>query len=146
MIYDLLNTVSTNQAVTATAVTTDSVDLLQQRDIGQGEQLYLCFVVKTAPTAAGAATVTFEAIVADNGALTTNPQAIGSTAAIAIASLPVGTLVAVPLGPLPGSRGRRFFGGRYTIGTGPLTAGQFDAFLTYEYQDIAKFYPTNIIV
>jgi hypothetical protein len=146
MIYDALTLVSSDQAVTATAVTEDSYDLGVNRDIGQGTDLFLVFMTKVAVTAAGAATVTFEAVTADDGALTTNVTVLGSSAAIGKAALPIGAMIAFKIPPQFGTLGRRYLGGRYTIGTGPLTAGTFDAFLAYDVPDTATFYPTRIVV
>lgn len=143
-ITDALLTVSDEQAVTATAVSTDSIDLGVNRDIGAGEQLYMLFTCTEAATAAGAATVTFEVIASAAGALT-SPVVVGASGAVGKAALTVGEQIAVPIGRQTGL-GLRYLGARYTVGTGPLTAGKFTATVVRNVPDTGKFYPTNIVV
>jgi len=160
MITDKNTRVSTAQVVTATAVSTDSIDLLQAREIAEGEKLRAYFTVGATVTAAGAATVTFEIIMADDGALTSNVVVIGSSAPIPKANLPVGgtasphglaTLTAVqPIvveaNPFIGWTGKRFLGVRYTIATGPLTGGNFTCDFVTDIADGKKFYPSGITI
>ena len=100
-------------------------------DIGQGtDNLYL--VVNTAVTATDTgndATLTITLESADDAGLTTNAQVHYSSGAIAFASFATaGTnLVAIRL---PSALFRRYLGVRYTVASGPLTAGAFDAFVT----------------
>jgi hypothetical protein len=130
MMLDALLQVSSAQAVTATAVSTNAIDLGTPRDIGVGEDLYAVFAVDTTATAAGAATVTFEAITSAAADLS-SPNVLTSTGAIGKAELTAGraliclclppsSLAALPLG-------QRYLGVRYTVATGPLTAGAFTA-------------------
>jgi hypothetical protein len=140
MITDALLRVSDAQAVTATAVSTNSVDLgAQARDVGAGCPLYALFTTSVAATAAGAATVTFEVIVADDAALTTNVTVIGSSNAEPKASLPIGAQIPVRLNPQIGSTGRRYLGVRYTVATGPLTAGTFTVDFVESIEDIKSY-------
>lgn len=126
MLGDKNNQVSTAQTVTATAVSTDSIDLLAAKDLGTGREIYMTTTVDQLVDAVGAATVTFQAIVADDAALTTNVTVVGATDAIGKASLGVGSpLRTVKLNPSFGSLGRRYLGARYVVATGPLTSGQF---------------------
>lgn len=139
--------VLSGQAVTVTAVSTNSVDTNpcalgsnQPNDIGRGEPLEIAISVLIAALAAGAATVTFELIQADDTALTTNVEVIGSTGPIGKATLVVGAVFpllvssASPLAP------RRYIGVRYTIGTGPLTAGSFTAAIVKHVADVTNIY------
>lgn len=130
MMLDALLQLSSAQAVTATAVSTNTIDLGTPRDIGVGEDLYAVFTVDQAATAAGAATVTFEVITSASADLS-SPNVLASTGAIGKAELTAGrapiclclppsNLAALPLG-------QRYLGTRYTVGTGPLTAGAFSA-------------------
>ena len=45
MILDRQNTVSQAQAITATAVSTDTIDLSQARDVGVGEELKFALTI-----------------------------------------------------------------------------------------------------
>jgi hypothetical protein len=119
-------TLSDNQVVTATAVSTNSLDTGNTnplRNIGIGEPLFVVFSTLLAALAAGAATVTFEVIQADDAALTTNVEVLVGSAAIPKASIVVG----YGLSFVVPQNTRRFLGVRYTIGTGPLTQGTFTA-------------------
>jgi hypothetical protein len=90
------------------------------RDIGAGTPLVMEFDVLTAPTAAGAATVTFSVQdSADNSSFAD----VVATKAVPIAELTAGKQVFLPLPPGL----RRYVRAYYTIGTGPLTAGAFNA-------------------
>ena len=133
------------QAVTATAISSNVYDLFSmglgggatdvtpntRLDIGQGTaNLYL--VVNTAVTATDTgndATLTITLESADDAGLTTNAQVHYSSGAIAFASFATAgtTLVAIRL---PSALYRRYLGVRYTVASGPLTAGAFDAFVT----------------
>jgi hypothetical protein len=146
MIYDALNTVSTAQTVTATAVSTDAIDLLQNREVADGQAVDMVFTTLVAALAAGAATVTFDVIIADDSALTTNVEVIGSSGPIGKADLVVGKQVPVSFNPQTNKLGRRYLGGRYTVATGPLTAGQFHAAIAYDVASGVKSYPTRITV
>lgn len=122
-------TVSDAQAVTATAVSTNAIDTggsTPLRDVGRGSIMRMIITTSIAATAAGAATVTFELIQADDAALTTNVEVLESTAAIGKATLVIGYTAMNFVLP---SNTRRYIGVRYTVATGPLTAGTFTASL-----------------
>lgn len=126
--------VLSGQAVTATAVSTNSVDTNpdalgsnQPNDLGRGEPLEINISVLATATAAGAATVNFEFIQADDAALTTNVETLVQTGAIPIAKLTAGANVPLHLDRAAPYAPRRYVGVRYTVGTGPLTAGAFVA-------------------
>lgn len=118
-------------AVTAGGVLTNVIDLgddVTLRNIGGPDAAYLVISVDTAATAAGAATVTFT-LESDNTAdLATSATVHYSTAAIGKASLTAGATPVIV--PLPYGQYERYLGVRATVGTGPLTAGAFSAFLT----------------
>jgi predicted RecA/RadA family phage recombinase len=138
------NTV-TGQTVTGTNISvlsTDKIDLLQNRDIGEGEVIYMRSQVITA--VAGATSIAIEAVVADDAALSTNLTVIDSTGAIPLASLTAGARFGLRLNPRLASLGRRYLGARYTIvGTG--TAGAFFTDFGIGLQD-QKSYPSGIAV
>lgn len=114
------------QTVTASAATTDVIDAGATknaaigRDIGSGKQLYLEFNVTTACTAAGAATVTFSL---QDSADNSSYADVLASAPVAKAELVAGKTVYIPL---PVGL-RRYVRGYFTVTTGPLTAGAFNA-------------------
>lgn len=146
MITDKFLLVSSAQAVTASAVSTDKVDLSTARDIGEGEDLYMVFTVDTAFTAAGAATMEMQVVVADDAALSTNVTVVGTSGAIAKTALTAGATFAVRINPLIGSLGRRYFGANYVVATGPMTAGAVSANVVHDIQDGKKFYASGFTV
>lgn len=135
------------QAVTATAISSNVYDTQSvtkggtstsgetspnaKLDIGAGSgDLYLVVQTQTAATDTGSdATLTVTLESADDAGLTTNAQIHVATQALAFASFsPAGTQLLVTR--LPDGLYRRYVGVRYTVANGPLTAGNFDAFLT----------------
>ena len=143
MITDKNLRVSTDQAVTTTAVSSDTIDLSVARDIGEGHNLLMNFAVTEA--FAGGTSTTFEVIIADNAALTSNVTVVGSSNAVATANLTLGTNVAVRINPLIGSLGKRYIGARYTV-SGTNTAGKVTADVVETIQDGKKFYASGFTV
>lgn len=141
MIIDRLLNVSTAQAVTVTAVSEDSIDLTNARDIGSGEPLALTVQVTTTATADGAATLTINAISADDAALTSNVVVHASTGAIGKATLVAGYRVTLGIPPETNIGADRYWGASYTVATGPLTAGVFEAW--YGPRDFAQATPNQ---
>lgn len=141
MITDKLLRVSDGQAVTTTAVSTDTVDLSQARDIGEGKTLYMHFAVGTA--FAGGTSTNFEVITSDSADLS-NPVVIGASGAIATASLTAGKRTAVKFNPQIGSNGKRYIGARYTV-VGTNTAGTVTADVVESIQD-SKAYASGFSV
>lgn len=136
----------TGQTVTgASAVlSTNTVDLLQNRDIGEGTELNLRVGVSVAFT--GLTALTVEAIVADDAALTTNITVVGSSGAVPVASIgTIGQRLIVGLNPRIASKGQRYLGVRYTP-TGTGTAGALIAELGTDIADGQKFYPVGFAV
>jgi hypothetical protein len=143
MILDKFNEFSDAQAVTATAISTNVVDLYPlgnsigtntTRDIGTGEDIYLVVTTEQAATDSGSdatLTVTLESDSTEN--LATSPTVHFSTGALAFAAFsPAGTVVANV--KLPAGSYERYLGVRYTVASGPLTAGTFNAFLVKDAQ------------
>jgi hypothetical protein len=130
MIIDDRNEFSDALAVTSSAIS-DVVDLGATptlRSLSM-QNLYLVVTVDEAATAAGAATVTFSLESDSTADLNTSATVHYSTAAIGKAALTLGsTQVVVPL-PVTANY-ERYLGVRFTVATGPLTAGKFSAFLT----------------
>ena len=128
---DKFNRPSTLQAVTATAVSTDSIDTgLPNRNLASGHDFIMTAQVGTAFTAAGAATMQIEVISADDAALTVNVTSHYITAAIPKATLVAGYRVAMTVpSDAGGVKFRQYVGTRYTVATGPMTAGTISSFL-----------------
>jgi putative aminopeptidase FrvX len=144
MILDERTEFADAQTVTATAIS-DVIDLGATptlRSLGAGEPLYLVVSVDEAATAAGAATVTFSLESDSTADLATSATVHAATAAIGKAALTLGSTVAVI--PLPvAATYERYLGVRFTVATGPLTAGKFSAFLTPN-PAIATIYPDAV--
>lgn len=149
MLTDALLQLSSAQAVTASAVSTNTIDLGVARDMGTGRDLYAVFTVDEAATAAGAATVNFQVITSAAAALT-SPNVITQTDAIPKTDLTLARKpIVVPLSPallnsLP--IGQRYLGVQYTVGTGPLTAGKFSCAIVDSIVDVNKNYPSGFTV
>lgn len=130
MYIDRQNLFGQDQAVTASAASTDYIDLGVLRDIGNGERPEILVLCTQDVTAAGAATVTVALQTDDNSSFST-PVNLVLSDAIPKASLVAGTeilRVAVPYGT---ERYLRLF---FTVGTGPLTAGKFTSGLVAQRQ------------
>ena len=121
MIIDRFLQVSNEQAVTATAASTDVIDFGQTNpNTGMSDHLDLSITVDETVTAAGPATVVFTIQdSADNSSFAD----VASTVAIGKAALPLGTQIVIPMPKLH----RRYVRVNYTVATGPLTAGKFSA-------------------
>jgi len=134
--------VLSGQAVTGTStsvLSTNTIDLLQARDIGEGsDRPKLRAELLTAMTGGG--TLEIQAIQADDAALSSNVSVIGSSGAIPSGSLIAGARFAVELSPRIGSKGQRYLGVRYVI-VNTISSGSVFADYGVEYQDGQKFYP-----
>lgn len=142
MITDKLLRVSEDQALTTTAVSTDTIDLSIARDIGEGEALYMNFAVTTALT--GGTSVKFE-VISSAAANLGSPTVIGSSDAIVTADLVAGKNVAVRINPQLASTGQRYLGARYTI-SGTYSAGKVTADVVMNIQDGRSFYASGFTV
>lgn len=143
---------SDSQAVTATAISTNVMDLISNssgknplRDIGTGQDVYL--VVQTAVAATDTSSDATLAVTLESDStvgLETSPTTHFSTGALAFAAFsPAGTVLAAV--KLPAGNYERYLGVRYTVASGPLTAGQFDAFLTTDV-NAWRAYARNYVV
>ncbi|MWF13616.1 Bbp16 family capsid cement protein [Escherichia coli] len=141
MILDKLLMFSEKQAVTATAPSTDVIDLGPidgtVRDIGVGEPLEWIVNVDTTATAAGASTVNVNLQTSpDNSTWTT----IASSGDLALAALTAGKRIVsqkVPQGV------QRYLRLNYTVGTGPLTAGSFTSGILLDVDGNNRYYPSR---
>jgi len=127
MIIDKALQVSSEQAVTSSAASTDVIDTGQATpDLGVAD-LYLVITTDEAATAAGSATVTFSLQdSADNSSFAD----VAVTAAIGKATLVAGYQHVIPLP----TKLRRYLRAYYTVATGPLTAGKFSVQIVAGYQ------------
>lgn len=148
------------QAVTSTAISTNVYDLFStaaggeataispnsRLNIGTADNLYLVVLTQTTATDSGSdATLTVTLESADDAGLSTNATVHFSTGALAFASFAnAGTKIAVV--ELPRAAYRRYLGVRYTVASGPLTAGKFDAFITSEGIDDQTIYKSGFTV
>lgn len=136
-ILDLQNEFSDSQAVTATAISTNVIDLgddVTLRNIGGSPGVYLVVQTDVAATDSGSDATLALSLESDSTAdLATSPTVHWSSGAKAFAAFsPAGTTLAVV--PLPYGDYERYLGVRYTVASGPLTAGKFSAFLTRDPQ------------
>jgi hypothetical protein len=128
----------TGQAVTSTAISSNVIDLRNASTPVLADEatfdtdLWLVVQVTIAATAAGAATVTISLESDSTADLATSATVHFTTAAIGKATLIAGyTAVRTRL---PSDLYERYLGVRYTVATGPLTAGSFLAYLTPDLQ------------
>ena len=145
MIIDKLLRVSEDQAVTATAVSTDKIDLGTARDIGEGQSLYVVFTVTE--VFATLTSLTFEVVTDDNAALS-SPTVIASSGAITLAGggLAAGKQHVVQIPPQIGSLSERYLGARYTVGGSSATTGKVTADIVLNIQDGKKFHTSGFSV
>ena len=142
MITDKLLRVSEDQAVTSTAVSTDTIDLVVARDMGEGTPLYMNFAVTTAMT--GGTSIKFEVITSANANLS-SPTVIGSSDAITTANLTLGKNVVVRLNPEIAGKGQRYLGARYTV-SGTYNGGKITADIVETIGDGRKYYASGFTV
>lgn len=116
-------------ALTVTRVSADVLDLLVSQDISRGGYQFRARAqVRTAFTAGGAGTLVVELIQSAAADLSA-PDVLASAnggAPIALAGLTAGAILLDT--PLPRTS-KRYLGWRFTVATGPMTAGAIDAFL-----------------
>ncbi len=143
MITDALVKVSSAQALTTTAVSTDKIDLSVARDIGEGNNLFMLFNVDTALT--GGTSVKFEVVIADDAAISSGVTVVGSTDAVLTAALVAGYTTSVRINPIIASAGKRYMAARYTI-VGTYSAGAVSAQIVNDIQDGKKYYTSGFSV
>ena len=158
MYVDTQTELSDAQAVTSTAISTNVIDLQAALgggtniafgntllDIGQGEDVYLVVQTAVAITDTGSdATLTVTLESATDAGLTTGAVVHLATATLAFATYSAaGSQILVA--KLPIADYKRYLGVRYTVASGPFTAGAIDAFLTKDVQR-AKIYKSAITV
>ena len=125
MIIDKQQLFSDEQAITATANSTNVIDL-GAADMDAGTPLHILAQVTEAFTAAGAATLTVTLETDDNDSFSSATTLL-STAAIGKATLVAG--YQLPISFLP-ENVERYVRLVYTVATGPMTAGKITAGVT----------------
>lgn len=159
MYVDKMLELSDAQAVTSTAISTNVIDLRTVDsaagsnvgpnvtvDLGQGNTpLYLVVQTQTTCTDTSSdATLTITLESDDNVGLSSATTHY-SSGALAFATYATAGTRLVTL-PLPHGDYQRYLGIRYTVASGPLTAGAFDAFITTDPAGVYRAYKTNFTV
>ncbi|HSV75179.1 MAG TPA: hypothetical protein VLH79_15580 [Chthonomonadales bacterium] len=150
MILDKFLEFSDAQAVTATAISTNVVDLYPlggnaSRDIGNGENIYLIVRTLAAATDVGSDATLTVTLESSNAEALSASTVHFSTGALAFATFsPAGTELA--RFKLPGGNYLRYLGVRYTVANGPLTGGTFDAFIVKDDQAYRSYAVGSTIV
>lgn len=129
--------VSSAQVVTASAASTDVIDLAKAGDLGVSG-LKMMINVDEAAAAAGAATVQFS-LQCDNDSAFGSPKTVILSDTIGKADLVAGKQIYLPI---PVGMDERYLRVYYTVATGPLTAGKFTAAVV-ESEQASKAYPAN---
>ena len=154
MIHDALTMVSgsinalnviTGQTVTGASavISTNTMDLLQQRDIGEGKDVFMLF--QPSVTFTGVSALEMQVITADDAALTTNVNVLDTTGAVPVAQLAAGTRHYAEISARLNSKGQRFLGARY-IPTGTGTAGALIASIVGDVEDSSKIFASGVAV
>lgn len=134
------NIISTNVVDTGP----DAIGGNQPNDWGSGEGLRVAFELPTA--VAGATSVEFQLVSADDAAISVNTQILNSTGAIAIASLTAGKQFTLHMDRSAPYVARRYVAVRYVI-VGTSTTGTVIANIVKDYQDVQNnVYKSGFVV
>jgi len=136
MIIDRRLQVSSNQALTATAVSADTIDFGSDRDVGTGYGMWVCVAFKTA-MAGTSPTFRFEVQTDDNVAFS-SPATLVTSETVSGAT-PAGRFIVVPF-PMTNERHVRL---NYVLGgTSPTVT--VDAWITNQHPTSWQGYPDAI--
>lgn len=142
MITDKFLRVSEDQAITGDAASTNTIDLSQARDIGEGKPLYAVFTVTQAFN--NLTSMLMEIVISDNADLS-SPTILSMQNAL-LAGLTVGAQFTVVVPPQVGSLGKRYLGAYFDVtGTNPST-GKVTVDFVEGIQDGKKSYASGFTV
>lgn len=134
MLLDKQLLFSEAQAITATANSTNYVDLGLVRNIGVGEELFLVFLVTTAFTDSGSDSTVTPSLVTDDNTSFSSATTIRTFDVLA-ALTPINTKRVYKLEPYnDAGRFERYIQLAYTVANGNLTTGAITAFITKDAQ------------
>ena len=151
MITDRLLTVSgannpgsaiSGQAITGDAYSTDTIDLLQARDIGEGESLYMVFTVVEAFNTL--TSLDLEVVISANANLSSHTTIAERN--VPLAGLTAGAQYVVQLPPQIASLGARYLGANYDVNGSNPSTGSILAQIVTDIQDGKKFYASGFTV
>lgn len=125
MHFDAENLFSEHQAITATAVSTNVIDMGAKTNLAGGTPIEIHAQVTETFATLTSLTVDIEESDTENFA---SSKVVGSTGAIPVAQLTVGEIL--PLAFLPRSSGQ-FYRLKYTVGGADATAGKVYAGITH---------------
>lgn len=111
-----------------------SIGSNQVQDQGAGEDLVAVVSILVAPTTC--TDVTFQLVQADDAALSSGLQVIAQTGAIAIASLPAGTVVPLRYGMAAPLAPKRYLGIRYVATGATIAAASVVASIVKDVQSV----------
>lgn len=117
-------------------LSTNTVDLSVNRDVGAGEGLKIYTNVDVA--FAGGTNVTIEVLVSDNADLS-SADVIGRSELITTAQLALGAAHVMEVPQQLNAKGKRYLGLRY-VSTGTYTAGSISSRIVKDVHDV-KYYP-----
>lgn len=142
MYVDAHNRFSNAQGIVGSAVSTNTIDLSEARNVGVGERLYVVALVATAFTDTGSdstVTVTMQTDATDAFGSATTTFTLGVFAALSAAGTAL--MVPIPIDGIDEAVARLY----YTVANGNLTTGAITAFVT---RDIQKWiaYPDAITI
>lgn len=134
MILDADLQFSDAQSVTATAASTNSLDLSAIRDIGTGQPMYVVMNLAAAMVGAGAI-ITVTAETDDNSSFSsaTTTQTLGVFPAVSAAGTKLVCAIA------PDAANERYLRLKYTVSGGTLTSSSVDAFLSLSYEKVQHY-------
>lgn len=141
MILDRQNRFSGAQAITASAVSEDVIDLSEARDIGAGENLFLLVVVTTAFTDAGSDSTLQVDLQTDDNEAFASPTVLRSLGVFPALSA-IGSRFLVRLDPAAFERYIRL---NYTVANGNFTTAAVTAAILKD-ADVQKYYPDAITI
>lgn len=133
-LLEFADAVALNTGAAATYVVGSQIDLGGiGRDVGQGRPMYLVISIDTTLTSGGAATVQFKLVTDASAALATDGTSTEHWASdnFAYTELTAGKVIIVPL-PSNFPTFERYMGILQVTGVAALTAGKFNAMLTFD--------------